>query len=254
MYYEIRLEKIRHILNEYKQIDVKSLCKIMNVSISTIRRDLIKLEHEGFLIRNHGGVSLKINDYNKTTVNAYDPQLTQKSMIGLSALSLVDDNDVIFIGAGNTCFEFAKQLKHKQNLTVVTNSLVVAYDLCRKKNINLISIGGDVAIEDNKPFTTGQLASISLENIFIQKSFITVNGITIDSGYTINNQHLTYLYTELLNFSEKMIVLADNSKFGVRALKKLCDFKQIPTLVTNKPISASYENFFTTKENNIYNI
>ncbi|CYV46269.1 TPA: DeoR/GlpR transcriptional regulator [Streptococcus suis] len=57
-----RLKEITDILHTKKRIDVKQLEKLTFSSISTLRRDLIYLEEQGFLTRKRGEVVL--NSFN----------------------------------------------------------------------------------------------------------------------------------------------------------------------------------------------
>ncbi len=57
-----RKEKILQILKERKEVTVKELAKIFNVSEMTIYRDIRELESEGKVRRKHGSVMLQTTD------------------------------------------------------------------------------------------------------------------------------------------------------------------------------------------------
>jgi DeoR/GlpR family transcriptional regulator of sugar metabolism len=63
-----RIKIIKNYLIENKQLEVNILSKMLNVSEVTIRRDLEKLEKEGFITRTHGGAVLSTGDsiYNES--------------------------------------------------------------------------------------------------------------------------------------------------------------------------------------------
>ena len=65
-----RTRKIKEILLEYKHVDVNTLCSLLDCSIATVRRDLDKLEEEGFLTKAYGGALL--NEDNISSVNIKD--------------------------------------------------------------------------------------------------------------------------------------------------------------------------------------
>ena len=46
--------KILNLLNKYKRIEVARLAELLDVTPVTIRKDLIALDKEGLLIRQHG--------------------------------------------------------------------------------------------------------------------------------------------------------------------------------------------------------
>ena len=71
-----RLEHIREQVKNEKKVTVSELSKIYKVTEETIRRDLEKLEKEGFLTRTFGGAVLNsasqkehIHFYKRTSIN-----------------------------------------------------------------------------------------------------------------------------------------------------------------------------------------
>jgi len=54
-----RREKIIELLTEDGSAKVKQLAKLFKVTEVTIRQDLEKLEHDGLVIREHGGAYIK---------------------------------------------------------------------------------------------------------------------------------------------------------------------------------------------------
>ena len=58
MFADERTEKIKALLLDYKRIDINTLISMIPASPATVRRDLEKMEKEGFLRRTHGGVVL----------------------------------------------------------------------------------------------------------------------------------------------------------------------------------------------------
>jgi DeoR/GlpR family transcriptional regulator of sugar metabolism len=227
-------------LLESGQIDIQTLIRGLPVSASTLRRDLARLEAEGFIVKHHGGVSVNPGLDMGRIQGSLDPALGMKRVVGAFAADLVVDNDVIFIGGGTTCLSLALNLKNRTGLTVITNGFDVATELCMVHGTKVIFMGGDVTIEDNKAFTIGNIASIVTEDLFVQKCFITVNGVSLEHGYSINNHLLMQMYTTLLNLSNNVIVLADGNKFEHRAFKKLCDFSRIKRLVTDRSPDKSF--------------
>lgn len=254
MFAEQRVNKIKEIILEHEHVDINTISSLLPASIATIRRDLARLEEDGFLIRKHGGAVL-----NKDSIEYLDLKdansdlyMHEKALIGLVAAELIVNGDVIFLGAGNTCWQIAKNLKDKKDLTVVTNSFNVVLELGNQSNIKLVFLGGDVEIENNKTFTTGRLALDIIRSMYIQKSFLTVNGISLDYGYSINNHFLTDMYSVLLQNSNETIVAADYSKFGKRAFRHLCNFDAVHTLVTNKTVEKDYKDYCLSHNIRLY--
>lgn len=140
-----RIRKIKQILVEYKRADVSNLSSLLSVSDVTIRKDLERLENEGFLTRTHGGAVINENSPSDNLYNILDiPEIEHKQMIGLIAAQIVNNNEAIFIGPGTTCLQIAKNLKDKKNLTVVTNNVSAALSLSDVSGVRVILTGGDM--------------------------------------------------------------------------------------------------------------
>ena len=119
-----RQNRIKQLLFEYDKVGVGSLSEILDVSEVTIRKDLEKLEKDGFLIRTHGGAVLR-EDVPKEEISPESdiPNIESKKMIGIFAAALIQDRDVIFLGPGSTCIQIAKNLRDKKDIIVVTNNI-----------------------------------------------------------------------------------------------------------------------------------
>jgi len=125
-----RLVKIREILLERKSINITTLCKLLNISDVTIRKDLERLEEEKFLKKIHGGAVLSKgvdNRYSQTkdTFLYYK----EKQQIAGEAVKLIETFNNIFIGLGSTCYLFAKLLFGYNNVRVVTNNKYAIYKI-----------------------------------------------------------------------------------------------------------------------------
>ncbi len=240
-----RIRKIKEILLEYKHVDVNTLCSLLSCSIATVRRDLDKLETEGFLTKAYGGAILNESpDQHIVIAGTDDPYLDNKAEAAHIAASTIADGDIIFLGAGTTCLQIAPLLSSKKNLTVVTNNLSAAVELSAFPAINAISLGGDIRSEKSgNIFTEGQQTISALSGMFIDKAFFSVNGISMEFGLTVSNySHMQILQTVIRQSSESFIV-ADVSKFGQRSMVKLAEITDIPNIITNVEISSVYKEF-----------
>lgn len=255
MFQQARIEILKNYLQEKHSADYKTICKDTNISLSTLRRDIELLVEEGFLEKYRGGVILSGPKTTSASDGAgflsascsngpcedlsSDPHLHLKEKIGKAAAEQVEEGDIIFIGAGNSCLMMSRFLT-TENITVVTHSFNVAMELASRPGIHLIFLGGDVESEGSKHFTSGTFAKETLKTIYVKKSFVTVNGISREFGYTINNHYLTETYAMLLKSTGTTCFLADETKFGKRAFRKICDFDAVDTLITTEGIPKEY--------------
>jgi DeoR/GlpR family transcriptional regulator of sugar metabolism len=241
---DARMEYIKNRLKEQSFLELNDICTSLNISVATARRDLNRLEQEGYITRRHGGAVIN-HDYNKPAQSSIrqgdnDPLLAQKEIVGKHAAKLIENGDVIFIGAGNTCWLTSINIDPNLSLTVITSCFDTAIELGRWPNVHVIFCGGDVAVEHDKLFTVGQYVLQTLKEMYINKCFFTVNGITLEQGYSIDNHYLTEIFRYLMENSDEVIVVADHSKFGKRAFRLLCPFDAIRTVVTDTEPHSSF--------------
>ena len=96
-----RIKRVKEILLEYKHVDINTLCTLLSCSIATVRRDLDKLESEGFLIKAYGGAILNETNTQQIVLSeADDPYIKDKQHVAEIAVSLISDGDIIFFGPG----------------------------------------------------------------------------------------------------------------------------------------------------------
>lgn len=249
-----RIRKIKEILLEYKHVDINTLCSLLGCSVATVRRDLDKLESEGFLLKAYGGALL--NEENGSGVHISgidDPYIDDKLATAKIAASLVENEDIIYIGPGSTCLEFAKCLNEKHRLTVITNSIKVADAVIDKNDSTVILLGGTLKSEkDKNHYTYGPTALEEISRLYINKAFFTVNGISLKYGYTIANMNLSELYRAFMHQAENNYIIADSSKFDQRSMIKIADITEMKNVITNVDVSSKYKEFFFSNKVAIY--
>ena len=95
-----------------------------------MRRDLETLDALGRIERFHGGAkSVRKAPPELPILRRTLEQAEEKARIGLAAAALVKDGETLFLGSGTTVLEVAKHLHDRQQLTVITNSLLVLNEL-----------------------------------------------------------------------------------------------------------------------------
>ena len=130
-------------LQEDKKVVVSLLSRQFGVSEETIRRDLEKLEADGFAIKSYGGAVLNENSNVDMPFGIRkNKNVSAKQKIAELAAKLVDDDDQIMLDASTTAVFIARALKQKSRLTVVTNSIEVLLELADMSGWNVISTGG----------------------------------------------------------------------------------------------------------------
>lgn len=233
-------ERHQYILNKIQtdgSVDVQLLCKELDVSSVTIRKDLKLLEDKKLLFRTHGGATLH-NPYtvDKPVNEKEQLQSTEKMRIGAAGAELIEDNDSIIIASGTTVLALARCIKPKGNLTVITSALNVALELVHHNHIEVIQLGG--LLRKSSSSITGPYSDNILGNVFCSKLFLGVDGIDLEFGLTTTNASEAHLNRQMIDASQKIIVLADSTKFGKRGFGKICGIDEVDHIITDSGISA----------------
>ncbi|MBA5851571.1 DeoR/GlpR transcriptional regulator [Clostridium sp. cel8] len=231
MFAEERQKKISQLLKEQSSLKVTTLTKLFNVSESTIRRDLQEMDKKGLLTRTHGGaVSLQSTSFEPSFKEKEIEGQNEKVIIGKIAASMIKDGDTILLDSGTTTLQIAKHITaHK--VTVITNSIDISAILSNSENIDLIVTGGSMR------FTTramvGPITESILKNFRVDKAFIGANGISIKEGITTPNFIEAQTKKVMMNVSNKVIVVADSSKFNKVCFSIISPLKSVSSIITS---------------------
>ena len=240
-----RLDKIKQIIKEKKQIDVSQLSSILSVSEVTVRSYLEMLEQEGFVIRTHGGAVLNEAKPPVLPFSAaaqLNEDMTDQELIADIALHHIKEGDVIFLSAGNICAMIASKLPEDKNLTVITNSLPVINILTEKPAISSILAGGTVDVQNKS--LKGDMVTGCLENLFIDKAFLESGGVDLKRGYSLNNMGDLPIYQFVMNISDETIIVVPKSRFDKTALVRFAPITAAKKVITNEDIPGTYKAFF----------
>lgn len=228
-----RYEYIIENLNKDGAVKVSKLIKELNVSIETIRRDLEHLEKEGVLDRVYGGAIPKKKVVDTLSFEKREEEFKEEKLeIASIAIKYISEGQSIALNDSTTNVEIAKKLKKTfRNITVLTNSLVIATELAENESINVILSGG---LLNNKEYAFyGELAKNTLSNFIVDKAFISVGGVSVNRGITDYNIHTVEIQKMLIDISKEAIILADSSKLDNVSLTKIADIDNINFIITD---------------------
>lgn len=227
------------------KIDIDEASKTLKVSAMTIRRDLKELEHEGKVIRTHGGA---VSPNSLTDEVAYSSKesknISHKRMIALKAVSFVKENATIIIDSGTTTLEVAKILKARNDLTIVTNDIKIASELIESSN-KVIVTGGEMQQEIGALFgaTTQQI----LEVIHADLLFLGAHAVSFDHGVTAPTFEKSLIKQMMIKAADKTWLLADHSKLEKQAFAKVCSFDKLEGIISDTEIDQSLQMKYESK-------
>lgn len=229
MYTIERQQQILQLIRKEKVIKLVTLTKEFNVSMETIRRDVQQLVQEKKIEKFYGGVKY-IEPVEGLMDTRLNQQLHEKIAIAETCAALVQDGDCIFIDSGTTTYQITPFLLEKKNVTVITNSLPVAFDLIGS-TIEVMIIGGKIR-HSEKSVTSNDFL-FHFKHLNINKAFICTSGITLERGISDFNVDEAITRQQIINISQSVYVAADASKFNKDVAIQVCPIDKVDMIITD---------------------
>jgi len=231
-----RKSVILDLLMEANSVSVSELAKRLNVTVVTARADLAVLEEEGLLVRTHGGA---VPAQHPKMMERIQAEKGVKGSIAKAAASMVKDGDTIIISAGTTTALIAKYLLGKKNIHIVTNNTLLLSYVRTNPQIRVTLIGGEFRPEEEG--VVGPMALQSLDQFYVSKAFIGIDGASVKQGFTAHFVESADLVRKMADQADQSIVLSDSGKFGKPGFARILPFDAIDTLVTDEELSNEFE-------------
>jgi DeoR/GlpR family transcriptional regulator of sugar metabolism len=225
------------LLRKQPGLRVLELAAALDVSEGTVRNDLNALESDGRVTRVHGGAILKeqAGFLNQSFSARHQEHAAEKMLIARYASELVNDGDSILLDASSTAYYFALAIQERNRLRVVTNGLDVARLLAQNASNTVILIGG--ILNQDGSSVTGLFSETALQELHIQKAFVSSSGFSLEHGMTEVHIEEAQLKRKAIESSQEVIALIDSSKIGKDDLTPFARVEQINRLITDAGIS-----------------
>lgn len=220
-------------------VTVKQLAAELDVVPITVRRDLEVLEQKGMLTRIHGGA---VANPEPMVLRPLDVKETMnheaKVKIGGRAASMIENGETVILDEGSTCIEIARALRNHRDVTVVTNGVKVAYELCSYPNITTILIGGVCGHSNYVAY--GHETISSFAKIRAHKYFMGIDAIQTGFGISDGDPHQVQLKQAKAASAAHIVGVADNSKTGKIGVVRVGGLDMLDTLIMNAPIHDGF--------------
>ncbi len=237
---QMRQARILEEVHRSGGVRVSNLTDLLGVSDMTIRRDLDVMARKGLLSKVHGGATAV------ETASAIEPgfeaksvrETAEKQAIAARAASLVRPGMAVAITAGTTTWTLAAHLATIPSLTVVTNSLKVAEVLYAqgRGDLTVVLTGGIRTPSDG---LVGPIAVHAIRSLHVDLAIMGVHGIDERAGLTTPNLLEAETNRAFVESARRLVVIADNTKWGVVGLSQIAPLEAVSTLVTDDRLDPS---------------
>src|SRR5262245_31152227 len=227
-----RRRRIAESIRSAGVVSVAALADALGVSEITLRRDLKAMADEGLLVRTHGGAVLPSG-------LAHKPSYTEKAglagpekaAIAHLAATMIRPGDSIVLGPGTTTLALARLLVEAPELTVVTNSLLVAQALMPASHVEVILTGGTLRRVTHA--LVGPATEEPVRSLRASQAFISGNGLTAERGLSTPSPLVAAADRALAGAAQHIVVLADHTKVGRETMCQTVPTDHIATLITD---------------------
>ncbi len=243
---EIRHKYICDNLASQGKVYVKELAELLGVTPVTVRRDLKFLQENGFLKKAYGGAVLSAPEVNVSARYRRTRRPKAKQVVGKLAGTLIQDNDIIYLESGSTCYEIIPHLADRRGLTIIVNSLYLMRRLHELAGHRIIIVGGQY--RPDRMDMVGPAAENAISQLSGFKAFTGADDIAIDAGISGADVVTVGFARLVLKQASKVIFVGDDTKFDNPALYKIADIDQLNYIVTNKSPSAQWHKIAKRKQ------
>lgn len=227
----------------------EELAALCDVSLATVRRDLIELETAGALRRVHGGAVLGTSGAGTNGAAANGAQdspetdadavrgfaevaasdAEDKRTVAVRAAAMVADGDCVILDIGTTTMMLARELRGRP-VTVVTASLAVLDVLRDDERVELVLLGGIVRRTYHS--MVGTLTEDALRQVRATCAFLGASGVATDGTVLDTTLVEVPVKRALLATSQRSVLLVDRHKFPGTGALRVCGLDQFDAVIT----------------------
>jgi len=239
----LAIERKNEILNKLRaeqRVLVSELAVHYGVTEETIRRDLDKLEKEGYATKTYGGAiwgnstktDLSYTIRNKTNVEA-------KTAIASIVSQLIQDGDHLMLDDSSTSLYIAKALKDKKDLTILTYSVEIITELAGVEGWTILSTGG--TLKPDVLALVGPHAARTVGSYHVRYAVLSCRGINAQLGLADSSDEVVQVKQAMMAASEQTLLLVDHRKFDREGLVALGEISAADKLITDQPPGADWQ-------------
>lgn len=229
-----RSQFILGLLRERAVVTVRALQAATGASAATIRRDLQALTEAGLVRRVHGGVESVDKVVPKALAGsefevARRLNAERKRAIAAAAVAMAEDGESIIVNAGSTTYAMAEALAGRR-LLILTNSFPMAERLIATTENRVVLPGGEVYRKQGiviSPFDDDAIQHYTASKMFMSCYSIGPMGV-IEADPLIARAE-----AKLLRRADRLIVLADSSKFETRGAIAVAPLSRVSAVITD---------------------
>lgn len=238
-----RIQELKEFIRQHETASIDELCQAMDISKSTLRRDLDLLVQEGWIEKVYGGVKYRESSQLIPYENRGVLHADAKCAIGKRAAQLIEENDVLFLDSGTTTPYILESLC-AHHVTVLTHSISVVNAACNLPGVSLFVLPG-LYHPQTKSFCSTDTVAL-LRHYNITKAFMAASGFS-RSGVTNSATWEYDIKKYVTHHAQRVYLCMDSSKFGVTRMMTYCEPEYLTGIVSEAPPAEDWLEFLQEK-------
>lgn len=223
-----RQAQILQLLSEQGFQSVTDLADALDVTPSTIRRDLEHMAARELVQRTHGG-ALPVRQSDLPPALDKTLHKREKVAIGKAMADRILDGQTVLLDSGTTTLEVARHLASSR-VTIVTNDLQIGMAIAERQTAGLVFIGGELLPNDVSMW--GPTSVEQLRNLRVNVAILGCDSVMDDGLYSTSSYEIELKRT-MLSVATEAFFVADSWKFGRDALFRISDLDPFTAGITD---------------------
>ena len=248
-----RINRMGTYITTKQYVSVDELVAKFRVSKATVRRDLEILNQQGVVCLLRGGARKKDGvERELMYAEKLGRNREERARIAQNAANMIVEGQTVFVDTGVTAREMVPYLCEMRNIHVVTNDIWIATHIVSNINIKVSVPGGNI----RRGFYTikGSETEQYVSNLYVDIAFISMDAIDSDFGCSITNNDEVLIKQQMINHSQKTVIIADHSKFETVASWKVCPLYDIDLFITGKELDSRTVEYYRGLDFNVKTI
>lgn len=225
-----REQRIISLLDSRREMSVEELGSILNISASTLRKQLAEMQAKGLIIRTYGGV-LSVNP---VTDESFDSKLhknsSEKLRMAIAARTLIKDGSSVALGSGTSVYALCNAMNDLSSGIIYTNSMQAAEYLGRCPSLEVHVCGG--IIRSHTGTIIGSDVHKFFQKLTVDVAFIGCDALDLNGIVYSDNLATATSEAAAIANAKKVYILCDSTKIGKKSIARITDISKVDGLIT----------------------
>lgn len=229
---------ILYLLEVHKRITNGELCKALNLSTSTIRKKLAKMEEKGLLIRTHGGAVSTDAERDETITKKLRINIPQKRAIAFAASALLEDEKILSFAGGSTILELAPYIMKLKRGVILTDSTMLATRITSNRDLEVHINNG--IVRGRTGCVVGPASDMLFQSFCADKAFVGCDSFNLEDGAVSANILVGKVEQSILKNAKERYILCDSTKLNQNSLYPFMKISELTALITDDDANPEY--------------